>query len=120
MAGVMIDIPGVGVVEAKNAATESTLREILKAIEGGAGGGYKKGGKPGPEEKNKGGSGTGKDGAEDGGKKSAPSMFGLGKAVGAAIRPIQQVTGGFMALGEQSAQLIQKFANVGDSFSGAA
>ena len=120
MAGVMIDIPGVGVVEAKNAATESTLREILKAIEGGAGGGYKKGGKPGPEEKNKGGSGTGKGGAEDDGKKSASSMFGLGKAVGAAIRPIQQVTGGFMALGEQSAQLIQKFANVGDSFSGAA
>ncbi len=120
----MIDIPGVGVVEAKNAATEATLKEILKAIEGGAGGGYKKGGKPGIEEKNKGGggggSGTGKGGAESSGGKSAPSMFGLGKAVGAAIRPIQQVTGGFMALGEQSASLIQKFANVGDSFSGAA
>ena len=115
----MIDIPGVGAVEAKNAATESTLREILKAINDGAGGGYKKGGKPGPDEKNKGG---GKDGNKDGGGggKAAPGLFGLGKAVGSAIRPIQQVTGGFMALGEQSANLIQKFANVGDSFSGAA
>jgi len=124
MAGVMINIPGVGEVEAKNAATESTLREILKAIEGGAGGGYKKGGKPGPEEKGKAGGpsggGGGGGGKEGGGGKAAPSLFGLGKAVGAAIRPVQQLTGGFFALGEQSAQLIQKFANVGDSFSGAA
>ena len=30
MAGVTIDIPGIGNVEAKNAATEATLREILK------------------------------------------------------------------------------------------
>ncbi len=122
MAGVMIDIPGVGTVEAKNAASESTLKELLKAIQDGAGGGYKKGGKPGPEEKNKGGGpggGGGKEGGGGGGK-AAPSMFGLGKAVGAAIRPIQQATGGFMALGKESAQLIQSFANVGDSFSGAA
>lgn len=34
MAGVFIDIPGVGNVEAKNAATEATLREILKAMQG--------------------------------------------------------------------------------------
>ena len=32
--GVMIDIPGIGNVEAKNAATEATLREILKAMQG--------------------------------------------------------------------------------------
>ncbi len=121
MAGVMIDIPGVGVVEAKNAATEATLRDILKAINDGAGGGYKKGGKPGIDEKNKGGGGGGGGDKEGGGdRKTAPSLFGLGKAVGAAIRPVQQLTGGFFALGEQSANLIQKFANVGDSFSGAA
>ena len=39
---VMIDIPGVGEVEAKNAASEETLRQILKALggkTGGAGGG---------------------------------------------------------------------------------
>ena len=34
MAGVTIDIPGIGNVEAKNAATEATLREILKAMQG--------------------------------------------------------------------------------------
>ena len=47
MASVFIDIPGIGNVEAKNAATESTLRElvgIMKGIKkntggGGAGGG---------------------------------------------------------------------------------
>jgi hypothetical protein len=40
---VSIDIPGVGLVEANNAAQESTLRDILAAIEksssGGGGGG---------------------------------------------------------------------------------
>ena len=121
MAGVMIDIPGVGVVEAKNAATEATLKEILKAINEGSGGGYKKGGKPGLEEKGKsGGKGDGGKEGGGGGGKSAPSMFGLGKAVGAAIRPIQQVTGGFMALGQQATNLVNSFANVGDTFSGAA
>jgi hypothetical protein len=31
---VTIDIPGVGNVEAKNAASEATLREILKVMQG--------------------------------------------------------------------------------------
>jgi hypothetical protein len=30
---VTIDIPGIGSVEAKNAASEATLREILKAMQ---------------------------------------------------------------------------------------
>ena len=34
MASVFIDIPGVGNVEAKNAATEATLKEILKVMQG--------------------------------------------------------------------------------------
>jgi len=38
MAKVQIDIPGVGLVTAENAASESTLRELVNAI-GGAGGG---------------------------------------------------------------------------------
>ena len=34
MASVFIDIPGVGNVEAKNAATESTLRELVNIMKG--------------------------------------------------------------------------------------
>lgn len=34
MASVFVDIPGIGPVEAKNAATESTLRELVNAIKG--------------------------------------------------------------------------------------
>jgi FlaG/FlaF family flagellin (archaellin) len=41
---VMIDIPGIGQVEAKNAASEATLRAILQAIQ--AGGGRGAGGRP--------------------------------------------------------------------------
>lgn len=43
MAKVQIDIPGVGLVTAENAASESTLRELVNAI-GGAGGGTGAGG----------------------------------------------------------------------------
>lgn len=46
MASVYVDIPGIGTVEAKNAASDATLQAILKAIKnqkpgagvGGAGG----------------------------------------------------------------------------------
>ena len=34
---VMIDIPGIGQVEAKNAASEATLRAILQAMQSGGG-----------------------------------------------------------------------------------
>jgi hypothetical protein len=49
MAGVFIDIPGIGNIEAKNAASESTLRELLAVMKGvqkntGAGGGAGGGG----------------------------------------------------------------------------
>jgi len=39
MAGVFIDIPGIGNIEAKNAASESTLRELLAVMKGGRSGG---------------------------------------------------------------------------------
>ena len=118
---VTIDIPGIGSVVANNAATESTLKEILKAIQGGEGGGYKKGGKPGDakNKENAGGGGGGKDGGgKDGGGASSAAL--LGKTVGAIIRPVQMATGAFFALGAQTTSLINAFANAGDSFSGAA
>ena len=47
MAMVTVEIPGIGEVEAKNAASEQTLKEILKAVGGrriGAGAGGSAGG----------------------------------------------------------------------------
>lgn len=41
---VQIDIPGIGLIPAENAATESTLQEILKALNGKGGGGGGAGG----------------------------------------------------------------------------
>ena len=48
MAAVMIDIPGIGQVEAKNAASESTLRELLAVMRGGGRGGGRGSGGEGP------------------------------------------------------------------------
>jgi hypothetical protein len=117
MAGVTIDIPGIGNVEAKNAATEATLREILKVMQGvqkntagGAGGGA-------------GGAVGGAGGSAGAGKsmgnlsKNASSTAGkLGKMGGAA----GMVAGALVALGEGVTNTINKFANVGDSVEAAA
>jgi hypothetical protein len=79
MAGVFIDIPGVGNVEAKNAATEATLREILKAMQGVQKNTGGKGGSGGA------GSGGGGGGGGDAGPAGAAGGLGLlGKAAGAA------------------------------------
>jgi hypothetical protein len=114
MASVFVDIPGIGNVEAKNAATEATLREILKslqAIDKNTSTTVKED-KKGRDEDKKGGDKKGGGGGGNWGQ--------MGKAIGAAIRPIQMVTGGFIALGTASTNLIQSFANAGDTFSGAA
>ena len=76
MAGVFIDIPGIGNVEAKNAATEATLKEILKVMKGQRGGGG--GGGPGG-----GGGGGGSPGGAGGAGAGGGSGF-FGKAGGAA------------------------------------
>ena len=39
MAKVEIDVPGIGLIEAKNAASESTLRELVNLMKGGGGSG---------------------------------------------------------------------------------
>ena len=44
MAGVFINIPGVGNIEATGAASEATLRELLSAINVGLGNGGGRGG----------------------------------------------------------------------------
>jgi hypothetical protein len=72
---VMIDIPGIGQVEAKNAASEATLRAILQAMQGGggrgAGGGRAPGAPGGGAPGGAGGAGGGGGGAQSTSAKAA-------------------------------------------------
>jgi hypothetical protein len=115
---VLVDIPGIGTVEAKNASSEHTLNEILKILKkfdkqklgsgskddkkgGGKPGG--KDGKPTPEDKKE----------EEEKKKSTSSLAKMGSVV-------KSVYGGLVGLGEGITETISKFANVGDSMTAAA
>jgi hypothetical protein len=113
MASVFIDIPGVGNVEAKNAATEATLREILKVMQG--------------VQKNTGGKGAGAGGGGNttdapGGPTSALGKAAnmTGKALGTMAKTAGTVIGGFDTLSKVTTGIIQSFANVGDSVESAA
>ena len=99
MASVFIDIPGVGTVEAKNAATEATLQAILKAMKGGGGGSGKKTKEDKDEEKEK--------------YKSANLQQKLNYHA-------LHLTKGFIKLTDGLTNTIKQFANVGDSLESAA
>jgi hypothetical protein len=108
---VTIDIPGVGNVEAKNAASEATLREILKAMQG-------------VEKKitgkNSKGGGGGDTSADDPVKGPGAA---LGAAFGKLSKTVMPVVGGFQAVGKALSSItgiIGNFANVGDSLERAA
>lgn len=100
---VTIDIPGVGNVEAKNAASEATLQAILKAITG--------------VQKNTGGGGgnnNGSGGAAAGGMNAAGNAANqFGKSLGVAAKTIVNFSNGVVGV-------IDRLANMGDSISGAA
>jgi len=102
MASVFVDIPGIGTVEAKNAASEATLLAILKAMKA------QKPGKPGPG----GGSSIDND-LEDEKEKQTSSFENLRKNT-------VKVIGGMSKLGESITGTIKQFANVGDSVESAA
>ena len=112
MASVFIDIPGIGNVEAKNAATESTLRELVNIMKGVQ-----------QNTKNKSGPGGSGGSADDakGPAQQLTSMAGragatLGKFAGAA-----KITTAYLdGFSEGLVDTIQKFANVGDSVERAA
>lgn len=120
MAGVTIDIPGIGNVEAKNAATEATLREILKTLQGvqkntgSSGAGAGAGG---------GGAGAGTSGG-GGGAGGQSSLNKAAQAAGASLSKMSAkvlpVVSGFGALAGFLTDTIDKFANVGDSVERAA
>jgi len=104
MASVYVDVPGIGTIEAKNAASEATLLEILKVLQG-----QKKGsGKPAaagetPADKN----------LEQTKEKQATTFEKLNKRTSAVI-------GGMSRLGESITGTIKQFADVGDSVQDAA
>ena len=119
---VYIDIPGVGNVEAKNAATEATLKEILKALSGSKGGGA--GGGAGAA--GKGAAAAANETAKSGNlltntfkslnKLAFESAGAMGKvAVGGVL-----VGKKFIDVGNASVDLVNKMADVGDSLSSAA
>jgi hypothetical protein len=111
MASVFIDIPGVGNVEAKNAATEATLKEILKVMQGVQ-----------RNTKGKGGSGnTGSDNDAPQQTSNLAKAAGLaGKGLGTLAKTAGTVIGGFDVLSKVTTGIIQSFANVGDSVESAA
>jgi hypothetical protein len=121
MAGVFIDIPGVGNVEAKNAATEATLREILKAMQGvqkntGSSGGSGGGG---------GGGGGSAAGAASGGLgllgKAAglagKAANGLGKAAGMTAGVLGKMTGGVVKVSGAAIGLSESAIGAADALS---
>jgi predicted chitinase len=119
---VLIDIPGIGLIEAKNAATEETLREILKAMQGvqrntagggrGAGGAAGGGGPSGP--------GGGIGGMTKGMAGATKGLGALAKGLGGVASVAGQVAMKFLEVGAASANLIRSMSNVGDSLQGAA
>ena len=136
---VEIDIPGVGKVTADNAASEHTLNELLKVMQGiqkqfksgigpggsagqGAVGGAKQVGGGAAAAQNK----AQQQNTQQSGKNSQ-SLYKLGVATGVAARGFDKlatgtgvVAGSFLGLANSATNLINQFANVGNSLTSAA
>ena len=135
---VEIDIPGVGKILAENAASEHTLNELLKVMQGiqkqfksgigpggsagqGAVGGAKQTGNP---------FAAGVKGQQQNTQqvgKNSQALYKLGVATGVAARGFDivstkagMVTGSFLNLANGATNLINQFANVGNSLTSAA
>ena len=120
MAGVQIDIPGIGTVEANNAATDATLREILKAIKGSGGSGddekkpitimgslLKRAlGDPDKQSKSQ--------------KYLGEAATAAGAGLGKISKAVMPVVGGLGELSTWLGDTVNKFANVGDDIERAA
>lgn len=127
MAKVTVDVPGIGPVDANNAATESTLRELVNAIkgmQGRAGGG---GGSSGGDTKAQKAQTT----ATNNQTKAANAYTNSTNAGTAAASKlaggfarfgniIKGVGGMAVTLSEKIVDTVDKFANVGDSVESAA
>ncbi len=111
MASVFIDIPGIGNVEAKNAATESTLREILKAMQG-------------VQKNTKDGGGDNKGGGGDNNKNTTQKLMSMagraGESLGKFSKAVMPAVGAIAGFTDGLVKTISTFANVGDSVERAA
>jgi hypothetical protein len=138
---VEIDIPGVGRVTADNAASEHTLNELLKVMQGiqkqfksgiGPGGSAGQGAVGGAKQAGGGGGGAAaqnknqQQNTQQTGKNSQ-ALYKLGVATGAASRGFDIVSnkagvvaGSFLNLANGATNLINQFANVGNSLTSAA
>jgi hypothetical protein len=106
---VTIDIPGIGSVEAKNAASESTLRELLKAMQG--------------VEKKITGKKSGKAGGDNEDEPNNKPVDQFKAKLNESIKPLGAALGKVYAFGDAMSSLtniIGNFANVGDSLERAA
>jgi len=114
---VNIDIPGIGNIEAKNAASEATLREILAVMKGVDKNTKKRG-------KDKGGSeGDGGKAADDNSKaqkKNTSALEAYGKTAAIVNAGALKLISGFGNLATSTTSLISDLANVGDSVTSAA
>jgi hypothetical protein len=114
MASVYVDVPGIGTVEAKNAASEATLQAILKVMTS--------------VQKNTAGKGAGGGGAGGsdggGGGKSVNALNAAAHNAGVGFKKLtgtlKTVAGVVVGFGEATTGVIQSFANVGDSVENAA
>lgn len=101
---VFIDIPGIGNIEAKNAASEATLLEILRALKS-----------------------TRTIPPAAGGSGALNPLNSLTKTTGLAAKSLGKMagavgfaTGALVSLGEGTVKVVQSIANVGDSIENAA
>ena len=135
---VEIDIPGVGRVIADNAASEHTLNELLKVMQGiqkqfksgiGPGGSAGQGAVGGAKQTGGGAAAQNKaqqQNTQQSGKNSQ-ALYKLGVATGVAARGFNKITtgagvvaGSFLGLANGATNLINQFANVGNSLTSAA
>jgi hypothetical protein len=125
MAGVFIDIPGIGNVEAKNAASEATLKELLKVMQAVQ---KNTGGKGGASSTGSAGSAAGAAGAASAGTSAAKGLSGAASKAGAlgaafnklATGPVGMVAGALNTLGNTVTNTISNFSKMGDSVESAA
>ena len=115
----MIDIPGIGQVEAKNAASDATLKEILRAL---GGGGPRR---PGGGGAGGGGGNTGGGSTAGGGGASGPGAItkmatGVGKAFGTLVGTTGTVIGGLDRMSSAVTNTIKQFSEVGNDLTKAA
>jgi uncharacterized membrane protein YgcG len=138
---VEIDIPGIGRVTADNAASEHTLNELLKVMQGiqkqfksgtGPGGSAGQGAVGGA--KQPGGASAGNPGTNKAQQqqtqqtgKSSQALTKLGVATGVAAKGFDKITtgagvvaGSFLGLANGATNLINQFANMGNSLTSAA